>query len=149
MDGCEPSQLTSVMASDIIPQSVENSYNWLLNLDLKIQTHGAKVGMTPADITAFRAEIAPLIAKLKTTLDAQHALDLASGQSQQEAANRIPGLRRRLQNIKTSAGYDDGIGADLGILATSTTFNAETYQPEATSAESSPLVGWLLWYYGP
>lgn len=126
------------MATDILPQSYENLYNWLLNFDTKLQTHGTKLGMTAADVTAFRAKLAPWLTKLKAVLDAQHALDLASGQAQKEAADQMSDLRRRIQNLKTSDGYDDGIGADLGIVATTSNFDAASYQPELTSVEAFP-----------
>jgi hypothetical protein len=126
------------MPTDIIPQSYENLYHFLGNLDTKIQTHGAALGMSAADISAFRAKLAPWIAKLKAVLDAQHALDLATGQAQQESTNQIKDLRRRIQNWKTSDGYDDGIGADLEIIASGMNFDPLNYQPEITSVESFP-----------
>ena len=126
------------MPTDIIPQSYENLHAWLTNLDTKIQTRGPALGMSVADITAFRAKIAPWITKLQAVLDAQHALDFAVGQAQQEAAEQTKDLRRRIQNWKTSEGYDEGIGADLEIIADSDNFDPENYRPTLTSAEAFP-----------
>lgn len=42
-----------------------------------------------------------------------------------------------IKNIKSSKTYNDGVGADLQIVATSATFNAESYKPTLT-AEAFP-----------
>jgi hypothetical protein len=125
------------MPTDIIPQSYQNLHDWLENLLPKVPTQGPVLGMTPTEITDFTAVLTTLKTDVDAVLAAQAALDTATGILQQALTDNLPEIRRVIKNMKSSKGYNDGIGADLQIVATAGSFSAETYKPTIT-AEAFP-----------
>ncbi len=125
------------MATDIIPQSFQNLHDWLENLIPKITTQGPGLGMTPAGVTDFTAALGKIQTAANDALAAQAALDTASGTLHQTLLDLLPDVRRTIKSIKSSKTYNEGIGADLQIVATSSTFDPENYKP-AITAEAFP-----------
>ena len=125
------------MATDIIPQSNQNLSDWLANLLLKAPTQAPNLGLTATEVTDFTTVLGTLKTAADAVLSAQTALDTASGVLQQALTDNLPEVRRVLKNMKSSKNYNDGIGADLQIVATTATFDPETYKP-AVTAEAFP-----------
>ncbi len=125
------------MAADIIPQSFQNLHDWLENLIPKVTTQGPALGMTATQITDFTAVLNTLKTAVDAALAAQLALDNASGVAQQELTDNLPEVRRVIKSLKSSKGYNDGIGADLQIVAPGGSFDPENYKPTIT-AEAFP-----------
>ena len=125
------------MATDIIPQSNQNLSDWLANLLLKAPTQAPNLGLTPEEVTDFTK----ILQTLKTAVDdvgsCSKLRSTRRGVLQQALTDNLPEVRRALKNMKSSKNYNDGIGADLQIVATTATFDAENYKP-AISAEVFP-----------
>ena len=72
----------------------------------------------------------------KAVVDAQHLVNERLGDLDSAKKYQFESLRRDFSNIKTSEGYNSGIGEVLDILSDSTTFNAATYKPVITRITS-------------
>lgn len=73
----------------------------------------------------------------QAVLDAQKALDDATGALAKVKSDRLPTVCSESANIKTSPGYDEGIGDVLGIVAGGSSFDPNTCKRVGT-AESFP-----------
>ena len=78
-----------------------------------------------------------MTAAAQTVLDAQKALDDALGALGKARTDHLPAVRAESASIKTSPGYDEGIGDVLEIVAGGGSFDPATYKPIGT-AESLP-----------
>lgn len=67
-------------------------------------------------------------------LDAQAALDIATGNLRQLLAQNLAGIRQDINNIKTLPGYNGGIGAGLGIITPGATLDPNNYKPTPKAA---------------
>lgn len=92
------------MPLDFIPDSYPNRFTWLVNLSAGLATHGATLGLTPAQITDLQSFLAPFIEKYQALLDAKSALDAATGAANDHFNDNNEDLRRRINGLKTAAG---------------------------------------------
>jgi hypothetical protein len=106
------------MASDYIPDSFENRLGWFKNLHDRIGDFSAQLGWTAQQVTDFKGFLAPHIAGLQAIVDAQTALDRAIGGERTRFADDEEQLRKEVNLIKGSRGFDDGIGEALKIFTT-------------------------------
>jgi hypothetical protein len=125
------------MATDIIPQSHQNLRDWLANLIAKIPTAGPTLGLSPTGVTDFTTVLQTLKTAVDNALTAETAAHTANAAFYQLLSTNLHEVRRVLKNMKSSKTYNEGIGADLQIVATTATFDPETYKP-AISAEAFP-----------
>lgn len=119
------------MKKDFVPDSFQNLFNWADNLFKQIALQGPTLGWTAAQITAFQTPVGQIRDSAQAVLDKQGDLDLAVGALRQTLQANLSGIRRDINNLKTSPGYNDGVGADMGILTSgSDKIDQKTYQPE-------------------
>ncbi len=118
------------MSKDYVPDSFQNFYNWAGDLSTGIATHAAAVGWDAARVTAFQAKVDPLHDAAKAVLDKQAELDALVGKFRMLKDQGLPSIRQDINNLKTSPGYNDGIGSALGILNPSANFDEANYQPQ-------------------
>ncbi len=124
---------------DFVPESSANFNDWTSNLhDHAEEQLTGITGWDAARITAFKARLATLRDKSKAVLDAQAIVDSLTGEFLAAKAAALPGIRQDCTNIKTSAGYDDGVGTVLDILTSSASFDSAGYKPTIASITSLP-----------
>jgi hypothetical protein len=115
--------------ADYIPQSDDSLVTWLTNYKTKLGIHGAALGMSPADILIHQNECDALIAAIHLASQQKTALANANKVKADTRTDVVGNLRSVNNRIKTNASYTEGIGADLGIIGTSTAFDAANAKP--------------------
>lgn len=139
-----------------IPSSDNDKVVWLNNFSIKLGTYAANVGVTAAEVTAIQKDasmfsyiinlqevykqtlqnITGYKSLLKHAIGQQHlstsipalpALTTAPASVPEGVFDRVTRLATR---IKASINYTDSMGADLGIVSPSTTFDPSTMQPD-------------------
>jgi len=105
------------MSNDYIPDSFENRQKWFANLKAGVVANAATLKLSAADLAAFNTLIDPLIAGYQAVVDAQKALDTASGDAQDLFDVSNAPLRAFINDVKTNANFTDGIGAALQIFS--------------------------------
>jgi hypothetical protein len=106
------------MPSDYIPDSFENRYNWLVNLKTQVNTNAAALKLDAAKLAAFNTMIDSLIAVYKAVIDAQTALDTASGNAHDTYDSNVGDLRAFINEMKNNTLCTDGMEAAMQILTT-------------------------------
>ena len=123
---------------DYVPDSAKNLRDWATNYHDKATAQLAGLtGWDAARVTALKAQIAPVRDAAQAVVDAQQALDDTLGNLAKSRTDHLPAIRGESTSIKTSPGYDEGIGDVLGIVATGGGFDPATYKAAGT-AESLP-----------
>ena len=123
---------------DFVPDSFKNFHDWSQNYRDKATAQ--LTGLTGWDkprIDALKAHLTALTDAAQAVLDAQQALDEAVGALGKAKTDHLPAVRGESASIKTSPGYDDGIGDVLDIVAGGGSFDQSTYKPVVT-VESQP-----------
>ena len=141
------------MNKSIIPDSTENIYEWAKNFCEKAPAQLAGVeGWDSNRISSLVSRVGTIRDTAKAVLDAQAVVTEKLCDFDGAKSTHLPSIRLDSANIKTSGGYNFGIGEVLDILSDSTTFNAATYKPAITRiptlcrrdrvGRSSPLRDW-------
>ncbi len=118
------------MSKDYVPDSFQNFYNWATTLTAGVTSHAAEISWDAARVTAFKAKVDPLKDAAKAVLDKQAELDALVGKFRMLKDQGLAGIRLDINNLKTSPGYNDGIGSALGVLNPSSNFDEATFQPQ-------------------
>ena len=119
------------MKKDFVPDSFINLRDWAANLFDQIAIQGPGLGWTAAQITGFQTAVGAIRDAAQTVLDKQQEEDMAVGALHQAMQTDMPGIRRDINNLKTSATYHIGIGQDLGVVTPSEQpVDPNTYQPD-------------------
>ena len=104
------------MPTDYLPDSFENRLAWFKNLHDRIGDFAAQLEWTAPQVADFKGFLAPHLAGLQAILDAKTVLDRAAGAERTRFADDEANLRAKVNQIKGSPGFDDGIGAALNIF---------------------------------
>jgi hypothetical protein len=109
------------MASDYMPDSIENRRNWIVNLKQQVIANAARLNYGTDEIGAFNAIADPLV----TAYDAVIAADLAQRQAIGSAQDLFDGtgggLRAFIEQMKVNPGFDAGMGAAMQIFTSNNT----------------------------
>ena len=125
------------MNKSIIPDSTENLYEWAKNFCEKAPAQLAGLeGWDANRISSLVSRVGTIRDTAKAILDAQAVVEEKLGDLDGAKTTHLPSIRLDAANIKTSGGYNFGIGEVLDILSDSTTFNAATYKPVVTRITS-------------
>ena len=125
------------MNNDIIPDSPENLYDWAKNItDTAMAQLTGLAGWDVPRISAFISRVGTIRDTAKAVLDAQQIVNERLGDLEGAKSSQFEFMRQDFSNIKTSTGYNSGIGEVLDILSDSTTFNPATYKPIITRITS-------------
>ncbi len=123
---------------DFVPDSAKNFHDWCAAyFDKATAQLTGLTGWDAPRIAVLKGHLAPMRDAAQAVLDAQKALDDAMGALAKAKADHLATVRSESSNIKTSPGYDDGVGNVLGIVAGGVTFDPAAYKPVGT-AESFP-----------
>lgn len=112
-----------------MPHSDDAMVTWLTNYKAKLATHAATLNINAADVAIHVAECDKLITDIQAVAAQKTALANASKVKSETKSDVVGNLRNR---IKTQATYTESIGADLGIIGTSTAFDAANAKPILT-----------------
>lgn len=126
--------------ADFVPGDNPNLIVWLTNLRGRIAVHGATLGMTAAQITAFQAVLDELITEAQGVSAAKNALAaaVASLDSLKLAKLSKTGLvRSEIAKWKTSGLLTTSMTADMKVAGTGTAFDPVSYKA-AITAELHP-----------
>ncbi len=119
------------MKKDFVPDSFINLRDWAANLFDQIAIQGPGLGWTAAQITAFQTAVGAIRDAAQAVLDKQQEEDVAVGALRQAMQTDMPGIRRDINNLKTSPTYHLGIGQDLGVVTPAEQpVDPATYQPD-------------------
>src|SRR2546423_1394488 len=119
--------------ADFIPSGDDARKTWAITFKTKIATHGAAVGLTPAQITAAQALCDAIIARIDDKAAKRNAWQASVSAAATGNAADFTAVRDQIGAIKTNSGYTEAIGADLGIIGAADTFDPNTYTAELTS----------------
>ncbi len=125
------------MNKSIIPDSPENLFEWAMNF-----TDKALVQLTGIDgwdanrISGLISRVGTLRDTSKAVVDALAVVEEKLGDLEGAKSTHLASIRQDFANIKTSGGYNTGIGEVLEILSDSATFNPLTYKPVITRITS-------------
>ena len=125
------------MNNDIIPDSPENLHDWAKNItDTAMAQLTGLAGWDVPRISAFISRVGTIRDTAKAVLDAQQIVNERLGDLEGAKSSQFEFMRQDFSNIKTSTGYNSGIGEVLEILSDSATFNPLTYKPVITRITS-------------
>ncbi|MFI5219103.1 MAG: hypothetical protein ACHQNT_06405 [Bacteroidia bacterium] len=113
-----------------LPRPENDLVNWLKNYKLKLATHGATLGLTPAEITQQQGFCDAMVAAIELNFQAQHDAQEQTATKDALLLADLPRIQKRVANMKTNANYTNAIGEDLGIIGDETTFDQTNYKPE-------------------
>ena len=123
---------------DYVPDSTKNFHDWTANYrDRATEQLTGLTGWDKPRIDALKGRLSAMTAAAQAVLDVQKALDDALGTLGKARTDHLPAVRAESASIKTSPGYDEGIGDVLEIVAGGGSFDPATYKPAGT-AESFP-----------
>jgi hypothetical protein len=115
---------------DFIPAGDDARKTWATAFKAAIATHGAAVGLTPAQVTAAQAKCDAIIGRIDDKAAKKNAWQSSVAAANSGNSADIGDLRSTIAAIKTNSGYTDAIGADLGIVGPSGTFDPNAYKAE-------------------
>ena len=119
------------MKKDFVPDSFVNLRDWATNLFDKIAIQGPALGWTAGQVTALQTPVGSIRDAAQTVVNKQQELDVAVGALRLLLQTDLPGVRRDINNLKSTAGYHIGIGQDLGIVTSADQpVDPNTYQPD-------------------
>ena len=122
------------MANDYFPDSPENQDTWLTQFSEQLGIQGPTLPWAAQKIQQEQAFVATFTALTGAVLSAQAALDTALGTLRDKVkGDDLRKLRELIASIKTSPGYNEGIGSAMNILSRADTFDPATYQATLTA----------------
>lgn len=152
-----------------LPTSDQDRKVWLDNFRLKLATHAATVGVSPATVTSVTddanmwnyilGEVATFTAEKEERVEYKNLLRGGNENNPMPAAPGLPpavvappvvkaGIFTRIsklvQVIKNHPAYTDSIGTDLGIIGADQLHDPDTLKPLLTGAQLAEgvKVGW-------
>ena len=124
------------MPQDFIPDSFQNRYDWLKNIDDRIDDYAADLNLDSGEVSAVKVILAPLIAKYGVVLDRQRDLDAAVGGANDAFDDDEAELRRIFGEWRKKSGFNDGIGRALGIVGIGGTRDPAAIKPKINKLEA-------------
>jgi hypothetical protein len=118
------------ISDDYLPDSALNTRDWCKNIITNGPAKLLALGWVQTRIDAFIALVTQVQSAADAAVQAQQKLDAAMGTLKTVRATELPGIRAAISGLKTTPGYDDGLGALLGIIGASTTVDSTSYQPQ-------------------
>lgn len=115
---------------DFIPAGDDPRKTWATTFRTAIATHGAAIGLNPAQIAAAQALCDTIIGRIDDKAAKKNAWQASVAAANTGNSADFASLRSTIARIKTNAGYTEAIGADLGIIGSADTFDPNTYKAE-------------------
>ena len=129
--------------ADFIPRAEDKLVTWATNLRDRMDTQGPTLGMTAAQITAFKAI-------LQGVINAAAALEAAKTAQAGAVANlktvrdtdlsETGQVRTTIAAWKTSGLLTDAMAKDMGVVGTAVPFNPNTYKAAITGEAHAGFV---------
>jgi hypothetical protein len=115
---------------DFIPAADDARRTWATAFKAALATHGAAVGLTPAQITTSQGKCDAIIGRIDDKTAKKNAWQASINAANTGNSSDLGALRETIAAIKTNPGYTDSIGASLGIIGPADLFDPNTYQAE-------------------
>lgn len=128
------------MTNDFIPRPEPEVVLWLGNFKTNLPVHGATVGLTPAQITGLSTSVDNIITEVTNVATKKTALSEAFAAKETVKTAELTAIRETIAKIKTSPGYTLAIGESLGIIGTTTSFDAENYKASISASIAAGCV---------
>lgn len=103
---------------------------WCKNYKEKITVYSATLGMTAAEVDADVAFCEKMIDSIAAVENFKAQLAGSVKSKEQTVKNDGGNLKKSIAGHKTTPGYTQAIGEDLGIVGSSTEFNPNEYKAE-------------------
>jgi hypothetical protein len=124
---------------DYIPDSPENLHDWARNItDNALAQLTGLAGWDAGRINGLISRVGTLRDTAKAVVDALMVVEEMLGELDGAKTTHLESIRQDFANIKSSAGYNPGIGEVLDIVSDATTFDPATYKPAITRVTSLP-----------
>ena len=115
---------------DFIPAGDDARKTWATAFKTTIATHGAAVGLTPAQVTAAQGKCDAIVGRIDDKAAKKNAWQSSVAAANSGNSADFGDLRSTIAAIKTNSGYTEAIGADLGIVGPADSFDPNTYKAE-------------------
>lgn len=115
---------------DFIPSGDDARKTWATAFKGKIATHGPAVGLTAGEITAAQAKCDAIIGRIDDKTAKKNAWQASTAAARTGNTTDFTSLRATIAQIKAHGGYNEAMGAELGIVGPSDGFDPATYQAE-------------------
>ena len=125
---------------DFIPDSAQGLVNWTTNALTEIDAIATRIAWPPAAVTGLKARLTIVKTAAQDVLDKQNDLDAATGQLADKKDTELPEIRRDINNLKTTRGFNDGDARTLQVTGGSAVFDPDTYKPPLTAESASGRV---------
>ncbi len=132
---------------DFVPDKRAERYLWLKNLSDQVVAEAVKFGAPAGDATAAKALADHLLAKMEATDAAEAARDGARTVERAAQKADVAGLRLKVRNWKTLAGWGtSGSEGVLKVKGSEVAFDPSTYKPKlkVTLEGGVVVVGFVL-----
>jgi hypothetical protein len=124
---------------DYIPDSPENLHDWAKNItDNALAQLTGLAGWDAGRINGLISRVGTIRDTATAVMDALLVVEEKLGDLAGAKSTHLESIRQDISNIKTSGGYNPGIGEVLDIVSDAITFDPNTYQPEITRTTSLP-----------
>lgn len=133
------------MYKDFLPTSDGDQLNWFPNFKDKIATHGATLGLTAAEIATIQDDCDDAVEAILNDRSQRNAALMAGGTKRLTLRGVTGRVRNNIARLKTSPGYTDAIGEDLGCVGTTIPLDPATYRPKlrANAIMEAVLLNWV------
>ncbi len=115
---------------DYVPDSAQNLYDWADHYIQQAPAIATRITWPAASVATLTTMLTAIRDAAKAVLDAQDVLKTNMGLLSAARADNLPAIRQSTNNLKSTAGFNDGDAATLNVATTSATLDTANYQPE-------------------
>ncbi len=116
------------MNMNYLPANFAAQVIWLTNYKTKIAVYAATLGLTAAETAAEIQHCDDIITAINAITTKSNELKSARGAKKVTDKVQLVALRSSIGRHKLHTAYNDSIGGELGIIASSTSFDPTTYK---------------------
>lgn len=122
---------------DFIPDGALPLRDWTANYLLEIDPIATRISWPIANTTALKTRLTTIKNAAQAVIDAQNALDTATGQLELAKETELPEIRKDTNNLKSTRGFTEGDARTLDVLTTGGGLDPDTYQPQLDAKSMS------------
>ncbi len=129
--------------ADFIPDENAKLVTWLTNLMTQIDTHGLTLGMTAAEITAFKAMLQGIINDIQAVPAAKNAWQAAAAtlrDTKRTKLNKTGPVRTEINQWKASGLLTTAMEQVMELVGVVVAFDRDAYKPVITAEARAGFV---------
>ncbi|MDZ4705804.1 MAG: hypothetical protein SH848_17890 [Saprospiraceae bacterium] len=125
---------------DYLPHGDAELLLWLTNFNNKMMQYGYEFGLSPEDVSEIdmQGEIVRQAVQDANTKKEEAAR--ATTFKNEQRASFVVNLRKGITRIKAHRNYKESFGQELGIVGTTSSFNATSFKPKPKGEVSGGMV---------